>query len=95
MYYDNILNYKKYKIKYKYYYVSEKYGYDSEQYQEKVDSTKINFNKIFPIFEDYYVYSADIKNDFNLISATLAKKGLLKEFTPQIDESKINLKWML
>lgn len=89
---DNIIRYDKYKIYYKYYYISYKLGYDCEEAIKKIDSIKIKLNKIFPILKDYDTYNADCKG--NLISVTLIKKGLLNEFTAQIDESKINLNWM-
>lgn len=91
-YIDNIIIYGKYKIYYKYYQEHPELGWDHEKAFEKVDSIKINLNNIFLMLKDYDIYNGDCRK--NLISATLIRKGLLKEFTPQIDESKINLKWM-
>ncbi len=89
---DNIIRYDKYKIYYKYYYMGYKLGYDCDEAIKKINSIEINLNKIFPIIKDYNTYNGDCKK--NLISITLIRKGLLDEFTAQIDESKINLKWM-
>lgn len=90
-YVDNIIRYDKYKIYYKYYYMGYKLGYDYDEDIKKIDSIKIKLNKIFPILKDYDIYNGDCKK--NLISLTLIKKGLLNEFTAQIDEDKILLKW--
>lgn len=89
---DNIITYDKYKTYYKYYYMGYKLGYDYDEDIKKIDSIKIKLNKIFTILKDYDTYNGDCKK--NLISLTLIKKGLLNEFTAQIDEDKINIKWM-
>lgn len=92
---DNIIRYDKYKIYYKYYYMGYKLGYDCDEAIKKIDSIKIKLNKIFPILKDYDIYNGDCKE--NLISVTLIKKGLLNEFTAQIDENLIlkTLKYIL
>ena len=90
-YTDNIIRYHKYKMYYKYFMEHWKLGYDCEEAYKKIDSIKINLNKIFPSLKDYNIYNGEcIKN---LISVTLIKKDLLREFSPQIDENKILLRW--
>ena len=103
-YYENILYYKLYKIN-KIWHTVYDDGQDSWKFPyhipEKIENLKhsveINFNKIYPMLNDYDIYNAErYKKDYqkNLISVTLIRKGLLKEFTAQIDEDKINIKWM-
>jgi len=85
-YNDNILIYCTYKIK-------EIWHRDDvcEKFEENKHFVRIPINEIF-IIPDFCIFTAGhVKN---LISVTLINKELLREFTPQIDESKINLKWM-
>ncbi len=85
-YSDNILIYSTYKIK-------EIWHKDDvcEKFEENKHFVRIPINEIF-IIPDFYIFTAGhVKN---LISVTLINKELLKEFTPQIDENKINLKWI-
>lgn len=90
-YTDNIIRYDKYKILIIHFMEHWKLGHDCEKAYKKIDSIKINLNKIFPSLKDYNIYNGDcIKN---LISITLIKKDLLREFSPQIDENKILLRW--
>lgn len=90
-YNDMILRYFRYKlIKISHYDASEDYDYE-ENFEEQKDFVKININKIFNI-HDFCIFNAGLIK--NIISVTLVNKNLLKEFTPQIDENKINLKWM-
>ena len=63
-----------------------------EKIEEEKHFIRIPINEIFYI-PDFCIYTAGLVK--NIISVTLINKELLKEFTPQIDESKINLKWML
>jgi hypothetical protein len=62
-----------------------------EKIEEQKHYIRILINEIFYI-PDFCIYTAGLVK--NLISVTLIRKGLLKEFTPQIDENKINIKWM-
>lgn len=59
--------------------------------EEQKHYIRICINEIFYI-PDFCIYTAGLVK--NIISVTLINKELLKEFTPQIDEDKINLKWM-
>ena len=63
-----------------------------EKFEEEKHYIKISINEIFYI-SDFCIFTAGVVK--NIISVTYVQKELLKEFTPQIDESKINLKWML
>ena len=63
-----------------------------EKFEEEKHFIRIPINEIFYI-PDFCIYTAGLVK--NIISVTLMNKELLKEFTSQIDESKINLKWML
>jgi hypothetical protein len=63
-----------------------------EKFEEQKHYIRISINEIFHI-PDFCIYTAGVVK--NIISVTYLQKELLKEFTPQIDESKINLKWML
>lgn len=96
-YSNNILIYSTYKIKEIWHRVPDdsswKYGYDvCEKFEEQKHYIRIPINEIFYI-PDFCIYTAGLVK--NIISVTLINKELLKEFTPQIDESKINIKWML
>lgn len=62
-----------------------------EKFEEQKHYIRISINEIFYI-PDFCIYTAGVVK--NIISVTCVQKELLKEFTPQIDESKINLKWM-
>jgi hypothetical protein len=86
-YSNNILIYNTYKIK-------EIWHRDDvcEKFEEEKHFVRIPINEIFYI-PDFCIYTAGIVK--NIISVTLIDKELLKEYTVQIDENKINLKWML
>jgi len=86
-YSNNILTYNTYKIK-------EIWHRDDvcEKIEEEKHFIRIPINDIFYI-PDFCIYTAGIVK--NIISVTLIDKELLKEYTVQIDENKINLKWML
>ena len=86
-YSDNILIYCTYKIK-------EIWHRDDvcEKFEENKHFVRIPINEIF-IIPDFYIFTAGLVK--NIISVTLINKELLREFTAQMDESKINLKWML
>jgi hypothetical protein len=97
-YYDNIINYYTYKTISNY--VEDdnahwRYKWIKEEHEERIDQIKINLNELFQFLHEYYIYSADYKR--NIISTTLIKKDLLKEFTMQIDENIIldKLKYIL
>lgn len=90
-YADNKIKYDKYKMYYKYFMEHWKLGYDCEQAYKKIDSIKINLNKIFPSLKDYTIYNGNCKN--SLISITLIKRDLLRDYTAQIDENKIFIRW--
>ena len=85
-YSGNILIYRTYKIK-------EIWHEDDvcEKIEEQKHYIRIPINEIFYI-PDFCIYTAGLVK--NIISVTLINKEFLKEFTPQIDENKINIKWM-
>jgi hypothetical protein len=86
---NNILCYTRFKMHKEYYHID---GFDVHEENEKfIDDTKLNLNKIFPVLQNYDIYNAE--NKINIIMVTLTKKDLLKEYTYQIDENKINIKW--
>jgi hypothetical protein len=100
LYYDNNkLYYYRYKLHRNVYSVDDpeypdswKLSFDvAEETEEKIDDCEIYLNKIFHVLQDYTIYNGNCKN--SLISITLIKKDLLREFSPQIDENKILLKW--
>ena len=85
-YSDNILIYCTYQIK-------EIWHRDDvcEKFEENKHFVRIPINEIF-IIPDFYIFTAGLVK--NIISVTLINKEFLREFTAQMDESKINLKWM-
>ncbi len=86
---NNILCYRRFKIHEEYYRIG---GFDvREENEGLIDVTKINLNKIFPVLKDYNIYNAEHKK--NIIMVTLIKKDLLKEYSAQIDENKILIRW--
>lgn len=93
-YNNNILYYRRFKVHEEYYHIGDWKGFDvREENEELIDVTKINLNKIFPVLQNYDIYNAEHKK--NIIMVALMKKDLLKEFTYQIDENKINIKWSI
>jgi hypothetical protein len=91
-YNNNILYYRRFKIHEEYYRIGDWKGFDvREENEELIDVTKINFNKIFPVLRNYDIYNAEHK--INIIMITLMKKDLLKEYSAQIDENKISIRW--
>jgi hypothetical protein len=94
LFYDNnILRYSRYKIYENYYHIGDWKGFDvREENEELIDVTKINLNKIFPVLQNYDIYNAEHKK--NIIMVTLMQKDYLKEYSAQIDENKINIKWI-
>jgi len=96
-YHDNIISITRYKIHENYYYIDDsdgwwRHGFDvCEKEKEKIDCIEINFNKIFPILKDYSIYNAEKRKSITMV--TFIKQNLLKEFSPQIDENKIYIRW--
>ncbi|MFZ9300937.1 MAG: hypothetical protein ACO23V_08175 [Chitinophagaceae bacterium] len=96
-YHDNIINITKFKIHENYYYINDsdcwwRHGFDvCEKEEEEIDCIKINFNKIFPILKDYSIYNAEKRKNITMV--TFMRKNLLKQFSPQIDENKIYIRW--
>jgi hypothetical protein len=91
---NNILRYSRYKIHEEYYRIGDWKGFDvREENEELIDYVKINLNKIFTVLQNYDIYNAEHKK--NIIMVALMKKDLLKEYTYQIDENKINIKWSI
>jgi hypothetical protein len=91
-YNNNILYYRRFKIHEEYYRIGDWKGFDvREENEELIDVTKINLNKIFPVLRNYDIYNAEHKK--NIIMVGLMKKDLLKEYSAQIDENKISIRW--
>lgn len=98
-YYNNIISITRFKIHENYYYIDDdsdgwwRHGFDvCEKEKEKIDCIEINFNKIFPMLKDYSIYNAEKRKSITMV--TFIKQNLLKEFSPQIDENKILIKWI-
>jgi hypothetical protein len=98
-YHDNIIRITKFRIHENYYYIDDsdgwwKHGFDvCEKEEEEIDSIKINLNKIFPMLKNYSIYNAEKRKKITMV--TLIKKNLLKEYSAQIDENKISIKWFV
>jgi hypothetical protein len=91
-YNNNILYYRRFKIHEEYYRIGDWKGFDvREENEELIDVTKINLNKIFTVLQNYDIYNAEHKK--NIIMVGLMKKDLLKEYSAQIDENKISIRW--
>lgn len=90
---DNVLQYKHYKTQTNYY-NDNNGGYSQDVVINKYNVT-IKLNDIYPILENYNIYNAECQDYINscTILVTLFKKDLLKEFTYQIDENKISIRW--